>query len=200
MRLSAVNSGSTSASTSFSRNACSYCCSPRPWSHAAMSTLCSPATTAARANRSPNVGGREYSSQLVGHAANHAAKAGVIGLLLGRALRQAGTLARSSRGRLRVKGGGSAYARMLQHCPISRPSASATVGGVRLKPSTDRARGGRLCRQSLRRPRARAGFLEARAPIDRSHQENNPSTVRISSQRDRKRWVRLAVTGRVIGR
>ena len=91
-------------------------------------------------------------------------------------------------------------ARLLQHCPISRPSASATVGGVRLKPSTGRVRGGRLYRQSLRRPRARAGFPEARAPIDRSHQENNPSTVRISSQKDRRRWVRLAVTGRVIGR
>jgi hypothetical protein len=34
----------------------------------------------------------------------------------------------------------------------------------------------------------------------RDAEENNPSTVRISSQRDRKRWVRLAVTGCVIGR
>jgi hypothetical protein len=31
-------------------------------------------------------------------------------------------------------------------------------------------------------------------------EENNPSTVRISSQRDRKRWVRLAITGCLIGR
>jgi hypothetical protein len=36
------------------------------------------------------------------------------------------------------------------------------------------------------------------APSDA--EENNPSTVRISSQRDRKRWVRLAITGCLTGR
>src|SRR5271168_2493643 len=55
-----------------------------------------------------------------------------------------------------------------------------------------------LDRSSPRRPRARASYRLA--PTDRSHQENTPSTVRISSQRDRKRWVKLTVTGRVIGR
>ena len=42
LRSSAVNSGSIARSMALSRNACSYCCSPRPWSHAAMSTLASP--------------------------------------------------------------------------------------------------------------------------------------------------------------
>src|SRR5215471_4602263 len=41
LRSSAVSSGSTAASISLSRKAFSYCCNPRPWSHAAISTLAS---------------------------------------------------------------------------------------------------------------------------------------------------------------
>jgi len=42
VRSSAVSSGSTVASIALSRNAWSYSCSPRPWSHAVMSTCSSP--------------------------------------------------------------------------------------------------------------------------------------------------------------
>src|SRR6516162_262955 len=41
LRSSAVSSGSTAASISLSRKAFSYCCNPRSWSHAAISTLAS---------------------------------------------------------------------------------------------------------------------------------------------------------------
>jgi hypothetical protein len=57
MRSSDVRLGSTPSSISFARNAGSYCSSPRPRSHAAMSTLAFPTRSMPRSHRTPNCRG-----------------------------------------------------------------------------------------------------------------------------------------------
>jgi hypothetical protein len=99
-RSSTVRLGNTLSSISFARNAGSYCCSPRPWSHAAMSTALLPAAVAAARAIVPRiVGAREHSARLVAARSRAASctdrrtdrPSG------GRARRRAGTLTRSSR-------------------------------------------------------------------------------------------------------
>ena len=55
LRSSDVRLGSTLSSISFTRNAGSYCSSPRAWSHAAMSTLASPTRSMPRSYRTPKL-------------------------------------------------------------------------------------------------------------------------------------------------
>src|SRR6516165_6938633 len=68
-----LSSGSMSASIALSRNACSYCCNPRPSGHAAMATLASPPYSFSLAQF---VAAREYSALRVvvhGRVTHHAA-------------------------------------------------------------------------------------------------------------------------------
>src|SRR5271167_4676773 len=83
LRSSAVSSGNTAASIALPRKASSYCCMPRLWSQAAMSTLASPDAVTARAGLPYRRlrPAREESARLIagqGDAVHDAAEAVVI--------------------------------------------------------------------------------------------------------------------------